>query len=125
MNQLLETEILSHVGGIESNNLMNILNVQDNNEDEEVVMFHHSPYYQDRLIEVLKANESKFTIIRTNIESINSKFSELEAFVEELYSNNIKISAICLQECWITDNTDFSLFQLKGYNCIKKRSNMW
>ena len=35
-----------------------------------------------------------------------------------LEENNFNFSAICLQECWLPDNYDLSLLQIKGYNCI-------
>ena len=31
-----------------------------------------------------------------------------------------KISAICLQETWLTDNDDLCLFSLPGYECISQ-----
>ena len=54
----------------------------------------------------------------TNIQSINSKFNELEAFVEELGNNNFKFSVICLQETWKSDCDDLSVYDLHGYKWI-------
>ena len=54
----------------------------------------------------------------TDIQSINSKFNELEAFVEELGKNNFKFSIICLQETWKFDCDDLSVYDFHGYECI-------
>ena len=58
-----------------------------------------------------------FSIISSNIQSINANFSGLEAFVEELKAENVQFSVICLQES-ISKKDDFSHIQLDGYNCI-------
>ena len=54
----------------------------------------------------------------TNIQSINSKCKELEAFVEEFGNTNFKFSVICLQETWKSDCDDLSVYDLHGYDCI-------
>ena len=59
-----------------------------------------------------------FSIISSNIQFINVKFSELEAFIEELKTENVKFSVICVQASCISKNDDFSHIQLDGYNCI-------
>ena len=56
--------------------------------------------------------------LSTNIQSINSKFSELELFVEYLDSLNFKFNVICMQETWKAEGDDFSKFVLQDYNCI-------
>ena len=55
-----------------------------------------------------------FSVLSTNIQSINSKFNELEAFIEELSSNNFTFNVICLQETWKSENDDLSQFFLHG-----------
>ena len=57
-------------------------------------------------------------MLSTNIQSINSKFSELELFVEYLDSKTIKFNVICMQETWKAEGDDFSQSMLQGYNCI-------
>ena len=59
--------------------------------------------------------------LSTNIQSINSKFSEFELFIAELKHVDFKFSIIyniCMQECWISENDDFSQIQLEGYTCM-------
>ena len=70
------------------------------------------------LLLCVKRKKNCFSIISSNIQSINAKFCELEAFVEELKTENVQLSVICLQESCISKNDDFSHIQLDGYNCI-------
>ena len=62
----------------------------------------------------------RFSVLSTNNQSINSKFNELEAFVEELGNNDFKFSVInvCLKETWKSDCDDLSVYDLHGYKCI-------
>ena len=53
-----------------------------------------------------------------NIQSIHSKFHELEVFIETLHNIDFKFNIICLQECWLSDQTDSISIQLPGYDCI-------
>ena len=62
--------------------------------------------------------KKKFSIISSNIQFINAKFSELEAFVEELKAEHFQFSVICLQQSCISKNDDVSHIQLDGYNWI-------
>ena len=86
-----------------------------------------SSYYDiDKFTILANSNTNSFSILSSNIQSINAKFNELEMFVEDLRSINFKFSVICLQETWKADNDDFSQFFLDGYDCItqgKKCSN--
>ena len=38
--------------------------------------------------------------------------------MEELLNVQIKFNVICLQECWICDQTDTCTFQIPGYDCV-------
>ena len=49
---------------------------------------------------------------------MDSKFSELELFIAQLKYIYFKFSFMCMQECWISENDDFSQIQLEGYTCI-------
>ena len=62
--------------------------------------------------------KDRLSIFSSNIQSKYAKFNELEIFIEELNTINFKFNVICLQESWITDNSDLSQIQLPGYNCI-------
>ena len=108
----------SNLGGTENNCLSDILDMH-NNEVNEIQIIRRSSYYDyDKFKEFAKQNKDRFNILSTNIQSINSKFSELELFVEYLDSINFKCNVICMQETWKAEGDDFSQFMLQGYNCI-------
>ena len=80
-----------------------------------------SSYYDlDNFDKLTSSTNKCFSILSTNIQSINSKFNELEAFVEDLGKHHFKFSAICLQETWLSDNDDLGLFYLPGYDCLSQ-----
>ena len=84
-------------------------------------MIRRSSYYDFyNFYSVAKNNNKHFSILSSNIQSINAKFSELEAFVNDLSSLSLKFSIICLQESWLFDTDDLSLIQLSGYDCISQ-----
>lgn len=117
MDDIDET-ILENVGGKSANNLNEILkNFED--ADFEIQTFGESPYLEiDKLHSVLLPNHKDFTVLSINIQSINAKFDQLFTLVSNLNEQNITFSAICIQETWLTQNQDTSLFQIPGYNCI-------
>ena len=67
---------------------------------------------------MLNNNVNRFGICRTNIQSNNVTFQELEAFVEEMHSLKFNFSIICIQESWLREQDDISKIQLEDYNCI-------
>ena len=80
-------------------------------------------YYDlDNFDKLTSSTNKCFSILSTNIQSINSKFNDLEAFVEDLGKHNFKFSAICLQDrpTWLSDNNDLCLFSLPSYNCLSQ-----
>ena len=54
-----------------------------------------------------------------NIQSINAKFDKLLVVIAYL-NDNVMFSAICLQESWLKQGQDISLFQIPGYNLINQ-----
>ena len=60
------------------------MNVDEENIDNLPEITTHSHYFDDDLIDVLKTKKNCFTIFSSNIQSMNAKFSELEAFIYEL-----------------------------------------
>ena len=107
--------ILSNLGGVESHNLISILDIEDN----EPQSIQHSSYYDTDSFKKLITNHNNiFSVLSLNIQSINAKFSELETFVEELQNSQFKFNVICLHECWIRDQSDTCTFQIPGYDCV-------
>ena len=102
---VITDEILLHSGGVEANSLTNVLNLNDDNDedDEQVEIITHLPYYYQDLIPTLKSKSNSFIILSSNKNSINAKFSEIEAFVQNLKENYFEFSITCFQECCIKD----------------------
>ena len=121
---ITDDTFLLYTGGIKKNCLNNILDINsnnNNNENIELPMIRRSSYYEfEKNYSVAKNNNKHFSMLSSNIQSINAKFSELEAFVNYLSSLNFKLSIIYLQESWLSDTDDLSLIQLSGYDCISQ-----
>ena len=123
---ITDETFLLYTGGIEKNCLNNILDINSNNNnnennENELSMICRSSYYDfEKFYSVARNNNKHFSILSSNIQSINAKFSGLEAFVNDLSSLHFKFSIICLQESWLSDTDDLSLIQLSGYDCISQ-----
>ena len=55
-----------------------------------------------------------------NFQSINAEFYQLNIKVQQLKGNGYEFSAICLQETWLSNDSDASLFKIDGYNLISQ-----
>ena len=76
-----------------------------------------SSYYDDdSLNNLFKDKGNSFCILSLNCQSINAKFDQLNIKVQQLKSNGYEFSAICLQETWLSSDSDTSLFKIDGYN---------
>ena len=65
-----------------------------------------------------KANN--FTILSLNVQSLNAKFDQIQILISQLKSKHVQFNAICLQETWLTENSDLPLFQIPGYTLISQ-----
>ena len=120
-----ETDILATIGGLHNNSLNHILNanVAGKNEDidYEITTIKYSPYLNNsEFSKILKANQLKFCVLSLNIQSLNAKFDELVIFLHKLNESGYEFGAICIQETWLTDQSDVSLFKIDGYNLISQ-----
>ena len=77
---LADTSFFQFQGGIRSNSLCDMY------------------YDMDMLKLFTEQNNGCFSILSSNVESINAKMNEIEAFVEELSQMHFKFSLICFQE---------------------------
>ena len=119
-NTPLETDILKNFGGISCNNLNDILRTCEDSDDE-IKTFDHSPYYDSSNIQsALLQNDDKFSIFSINIQSLNAKFDKLVSFLHGLHEDNFDFSAICIQETWLSQEDDISMFELPGYHLISQ-----
>ena len=81
----------------------------------------HSPYYNDHNLNNLFLKKGNiFNILSLNSQSINAKFDQINIKLQELKNNGYEFSAICLQETWLTDNSDTSHFMINGYSLISQ-----
>ena len=91
---------LQFTDGISNSCLNNILSIGNTiDENNELPIICRSSYYDfDKFNSLAQTNGKQFSILSSNIQFINAKFSELEAFVNDLSSLNFVFSIICLQE---------------------------
>ena len=81
----LDHAILNHHGGVSNNSLLNILDHDPDLDSNETETIRHSPYYDfDMLQEVLQEKKNRFSILSSNIQAINAKYTELKIFIEQL-----------------------------------------
>ena len=89
--------------------------------DYEITTIKHSPYLNNsELSKILKENQLQFCVLSLNIQSLNGKFDELVIFLHKLNESGCEFGAICIQETWLTDQSDVSLFKINGYNLISQ-----
>ena len=116
-----DENVLSYIERIRNNDLSNILDTNEFDSNDELQTTRRSSYYDlDNFDKLTRTTNKCFSILSNNIQSLNSKFSELEAFVDVLSKNNFKCSVICLQETLLSDNDDLCLFSLPGYECTSQ-----
>ena len=53
-----------------------------------------------------------------NCASINAKIDEIKIKLQEINNNGTEIHALCLQETWLSDDSDTSLLQIDDFNLI-------
>ena len=115
--------VLEHFGGVDANSLCRLLNNNDDNghpDDEPNIVQMSSYYDDDSLNNLFKDKGNSFCILSLNCQSINAKFDQLNIKVQQLKSNGYEFSAICLQETWLSSDSDTSLFKIDGYNLISQ-----
>ena len=59
---------------------------------------------------LFKDKGNSFCILSLNCQSINAKFDQRNIKVQQLKNNGYEFSAICLQETWLSSDSDTSLF---------------
>ena len=53
-----------------------------------------------------------------NAQCLNAKIAEIHVLIDDLNAENCTFGAICIQETWLNDNDDVSMYNLPGYNMI-------
>ena len=118
----LDNDILKFHGGSDTNSLCNIMqfNNEDDDEGNPLQVIKHSSYYDNKFNSIIDQHKGNFCILSTNIQSINTKFDELYAYIHDLRQHNFEFGAICIQESWMSDVEDTSPVDIPGYTCIHK-----
>ena len=118
----IANDLLKNLGGINVNDLNSALRTNDDHDDF-THTYNQSDYHDiDSLGTVLSKNEQKFHTISLNIESIKSKFTHLNVFLEALLEQNCQIDALFLQETWLTDKQceeeNLKFYNIPGYQAV-------
>ena len=104
------------------NDLNHILSTFVDSEHE-IATFCDSSYITISDIQSINKNHDKeFSILSLNTQSINAKFDKIYAIVNSLSSLGHYVGAICLQETWLRNDADISLFSIPGYRLIHQGS---
>ena len=83
--------------------------------NEETPVLQHSPYYSDNQFIDIISKDTGLSILDMNICNAFTKFDELEIFFQRVNVSN-PVSIICLNECWLSDQSDVSILYLPNYN---------
>ena len=115
----LESDILRNFGGINRDNLNELLSNPED-LDNAISIASDSPYIRlGNLANYLKSNSHNFSVLDLNIQCINAKFDEFKSLIDDLACHDFTFSAICLQETWLERNaSDFSLFEMENYTSV-------
>ena len=118
INSVTNESILDQYGGVRNNSLDHILSLDNDDESE---LFQTSNYYsEESMADIFSANINSFNILSLNCQSINAKIDELKIKLNETKNRNCVFDAICLQETWLSNAADTSLFKIEGYKLISK-----
>ena len=109
-NQFIDNDNLS-----ELSSLTHLLERNDNDDNEETPVLQHSPYYSDNQFIDIISKDTGLSILDMNICNAFTKFDELEIFIQRVNVSN-PVSIICLNECWLSDQSDVSILHLPNYN---------
>ena len=106
-------DFLRFKGGVEQNDFTKILNLGSDENTVRVKTLYHNV---DDLKNFLAKNSQKNTVLSLNIDSLNSKFDELNILIHTLAESNVFISVICIQEVRIGENSNVEHLNLKNDN---------
>ena len=112
-NQFLEDDLSDRTS------LIHLLDNNDSEENSEAHVIKHSPYFGEADFSKLLIRKSGLCILSVNIQCINTKFDEFQSFINRMNLTN-PISAICLQECWLRDVDNVTMFNLDDYELFSQ-----
>ena len=102
MDNNLAKNLLEQFGGLDTNDLQNHFNYDEDEENEPQILKQTSYIDLENIDKFIEQNKHNFNTLSMNIECVNSKFDELTITLEYLKKKfNFLFSAIFLQECWL------------------------
>ena len=118
-------DIITELGGMEKNDLIKILDLKSNDTDyNNLFASKQSDYYDfDGTKQFLEKNRGKLTVLSLNAQSINAKFNEILSLLNFLHENKVAFDIICIQEAWLTNNSNYELFHINNYNLFFQGCN--
>ena len=116
-NQCLEAdEILKEYGDVDNLRLDHIPDPEE--KGDEISCINPSPYYDTTKLPTFLKDEGHFNVLSLNAQSINAKFDGLLLLLELAKKQDIYFHAICIQEGWLTDDSDLSSFKSQATNAF-------
>ena len=117
---MTDETFLSSIGGVREYSLMSVFEETNTDAQEHQPIPQSSYYDTEKFNQVASTRLHDFSILTTNVESLNAKFDELVVQISELNKINFKYNAICLQETWLSETDDMAIFNIDGYNRISQ-----
>ena len=122
---MMADDLLMQYGGSSLNSLVNVLGEDpicgiDDQSSSERSIIKHSPYFDiDKACSILSEN-NRFNILSMNVCSLTAKLDELKIFLKEITDKHASVQAICIQESWLSDDSDLSPYHIDGFNIISQ-----
>ena len=116
---MYNTDDIDDGGRVTGIDLNELLRTNQDDPNNELRTYTDSPYMlTESVLPFLIQRKRQFTVLSLNIQSINSKFDSLTAFLSHKDANDVNFSAICLQETWLSLEQDVSIFNIPGYHVV-------
>ena len=109
-NQFIDDDNLSELWS-----LTHLLEQNDNEDNYETPILKRLPFYSKIQFIDMIARDTGISILDLNNCNIITKFKELELCIQRINVSN-PVSVICLNECWLSHESDVSIVRLPNYN---------
>ena len=117
-NEYIDDDNLS-----ELSSLTHLLDNDDgDNDTNDTHTIKHSPFFNENQFINLMSSNSGLSILDLNVCNAFTKYDELALFVNRVNINN-PISVICLNECWLSVQSDVSSLHLPNYDMYYQVGN--
>ena len=88
--------------------------------DEAGINLKHSKYFNEPdFINTIEQYNNGIVILSLNTQSLNAKYDELSIFITNI-TRSTNITALCLQETWLSDESTTSIYNIPGYSMFSK-----